>query len=193
MYLAWIHPYGNGNGRTARLVEFHILVSSGVPTPAAHLLSNHYNKTRPEYYRQLDLASKKNWDLVPFILYALQGYVDGLREQISHVTEHQLDLSWRDDIDTAFRYERSTTGIRRKQLVNDLCTAKRVVPKHDIRHLSPTLAELYANLTDKALTRDLNSPVVQKFVENTNNGYYVNRDAVLGWLPLRAAPNRLDS
>lgn len=46
LYLAWIHPVGDGNGRTARLVEFQILLSSGVPSPAAHLLSNHYNQTR---------------------------------------------------------------------------------------------------------------------------------------------------
>ena len=45
IYLAWIHPFGDGNGRTARLVEFYILATGGVPFPAAHLLSNHYNET----------------------------------------------------------------------------------------------------------------------------------------------------
>jgi Fic family protein len=34
LYLAWIHPFGDGNGRTARLLEFVILASSGlVPFP----------------------------------------------------------------------------------------------------------------------------------------------------------------
>jgi len=46
LYLAWIHPFGDGNGRVARLLEFAILLNSGVPSPAAHLLSNHYNMTR---------------------------------------------------------------------------------------------------------------------------------------------------
>ena len=32
LYLAWIHPFGDGNGRTARLCEFLVLVTSGVPT-----------------------------------------------------------------------------------------------------------------------------------------------------------------
>lgn len=58
LYLAWIHPYGDGNGRTARLIEFQILLGVGMPTVACHLLSNHYNQTRSEYYRQLSLASK---------------------------------------------------------------------------------------------------------------------------------------
>jgi hypothetical protein len=67
LYLAWIHPFGDGNGRTARLLEFHILLSAGVPSPAAHLFSNHYNLTRAEYYRQLDYASKSGGrsDLLP--------------------------------------------------------------------------------------------------------------------------------
>ncbi len=38
--MAWIHPFGDGNGRTARLLEFLILARCGmVPLPAAHLLS----------------------------------------------------------------------------------------------------------------------------------------------------------
>ena len=36
LYLAWIHTFGDGNGRTARLLEFLILARSGkVPLPAA--------------------------------------------------------------------------------------------------------------------------------------------------------------
>lgn len=57
LYLAWIHPF-DGNGRTARLMELRLLLAAGVTTPATHLLSNHYNLTRGEYYRQLDAASR---------------------------------------------------------------------------------------------------------------------------------------
>ena len=48
VYFAWIHPYGDGNGRMARLVEFAVLLRAGVPDLAAHLLSNFYNKTRDQ-------------------------------------------------------------------------------------------------------------------------------------------------
>ena len=37
LYIAWIHPFGDGNGRTARLVEFMLLSRAGVPSPSAHL------------------------------------------------------------------------------------------------------------------------------------------------------------
>ena len=39
-------------------MEFQILISSRVPSPAAQLLSNHYYETRQEYYRQLHVASQ---------------------------------------------------------------------------------------------------------------------------------------
>src|SRR5512142_1393499 len=33
LYLAWIHPFGDGNGRTARLLELHILLSAQFAAP----------------------------------------------------------------------------------------------------------------------------------------------------------------
>ncbi|NOY75701.1 MAG: hypothetical protein GXP32_07900 [Kiritimatiellaeota bacterium] len=29
VYIAWIHPFGDGNGKTARLMEFYLLLRSG--------------------------------------------------------------------------------------------------------------------------------------------------------------------
>src|SRR4029077_5844142 len=51
LYLVWIHPFGDGNGRTPRLLEVQFLIEAGAPTDAVHLLSNHYNDTRAQYYR----------------------------------------------------------------------------------------------------------------------------------------------
>ena len=84
LYIAWIHPFGDGNGRTARLVEYHLLAGSGlVPNPTVHLLSNYYNQTRSRYYRVLDRSSRtRPWSPVEFIAYASGGFVDGLEEQI---------------------------------------------------------------------------------------------------------------
>jgi Fic family protein len=70
IYIAWVHPFGDGNGRTARLVEVRLLLEAGAPSAAAHLLSNFYNQTRTEYYRQLDAASRSGGDILPFIKYA---------------------------------------------------------------------------------------------------------------------------
>ena len=120
LYIAWIHPFGDGNGRTARLVEFQLLLSSGVPTVAAHLLSNHYNQTRDQYYRMLDAASRSGGDVVPFVKYALQGFVDGLNEQILFIKAQQFHVHWINHVHALFRDRDSKTDARRRRLVIDL-------------------------------------------------------------------------
>ena len=95
LYLAWIHPFGDGNGRTARLVEFLLLANCGVvPMPAAHLLSNHYNLTRDRYYRELARASESGGDTLGFLTYAIEGFIDGIREVIGMVREQQVNIAW---------------------------------------------------------------------------------------------------
>lgn len=80
VYIAWIHPFADGNGRTARLLEARLLQQAGLPQSAALLLSPHYHCTRPEYYRRLERSSQGTEGVIDFLRYALQGLVDGLDE-----------------------------------------------------------------------------------------------------------------
>ncbi len=57
-----------------------------VPLPAAHLLANHYNLTRDQYYRELGEASRTS-KTTKFLGYATQGLVDGIRDQIDRVRD----------------------------------------------------------------------------------------------------------
>ena len=102
LYFVWIHPFADGNGRTARLIEFQILLSIGVPAASAHLMSNHYNITRSEYYRQLDISSKSGGDVLNFIKYAFQGFVDGLMEQIEIIQNQQAHVHWINFVHNSF-------------------------------------------------------------------------------------------
>lgn len=193
LYLAWIHPFGDGNGRAARLVEFLLLVCSGVPTPAAHLLSNHYNHTRAEYYRQLERASASGGDVLPFIEYGLQGLVDGLREQGEAVRFHQWDLEWRSLVDETLGTAPSPRALRRKQLVLDLSAQREPVAKAAIPELTPQLAAAYATKTMKTLTRDLNALVKEGFIELTLGGYRARKESILAFLPIRVGLETSDT
>ena len=155
VYIAWIHPFGDGNGRTARLVEFQVLISAGVPTTAAHLLSDHYNRTHDEYYRQLDQAHKSKGDLLPFIEYALRGFIDGLVEQIQLLRLQQLDVHWRDFVHHKFHDRRSTSDKRKRDLMLALSQRAGFVPGSEVRKLSPEIAAIYATVSEKTLRRDL--------------------------------------
>ncbi len=186
LYFAWIHPFGYGNGRTARLLEFRILLGAGVPLPAAHLLSNHYNHTRAEYYRQLDLASKSGGNLVPFLEYALRGFIDQLNEQLATIREQQLLLAWRTYVEDQFQSLTSKANRRRMQLVIDLTGKGETVPKAEIRLISASVERDYRGMTDKAISRDINELSKMGLIEGTSDGIRVMKEKLLSFLPKTA-------
>jgi Fic family protein len=158
LYIAWIHPFGDGNGRTARLAEFHILLSSGVPAAAAHLLSNHYNQTRQEYYRQLDRTSITR-EVFPFIQYAVQGFVDGLQEQLTMIEQQQIKVLWKNHVYDRFGANLGKIEERRRMLMLEISAEyfrrAQGIPLEGIRYLSPRIAEAYHGKVEKTLRRDL--------------------------------------
>ncbi len=183
LYIAWIHPFGDGNGRTARLVEFETLLSAGVPTTAAHLLSNHYNATRAEYYRQLDLAHRSGGDALPFIVYALQGFIDGLKEQIELIKTQQLRVHWINYVHDYFRDKNSLTEVRRKHLVLDLSNEPKAVSLTKIRYISPRIAEAYAGKTEKTVTRDINELAKMGLLTKTPKGIRASTERMQAFIP----------
>ena len=194
LHLAWIHPFGDGNGRTARLVEFMLLARAGAPLTSAQLPSNHYNLTRAEYYRQLDRASRADGgrgDPLGFIGYAAQGLVDGLKEQCRYVGAVQLSIAWQHFVFDRFRRERRSPAIeRRRELVLALSARDRPAPRAELRRLDPAVAERYAGKTDKTLTRDVNWLVDEDLIERHAGGYRARSARMRSFLPPRAAPER---
>jgi len=185
LYLAWIHPFGDGNGRTARLVEFQILVSSGVPAPAAHLLSNHYNQTRTEYYRQLDQTSRSGGNIFPFVSYAVQGFVDGLRSQLKLIREQQWDVAWRNYVHEAFRDKTSASDVRRRHLILDLSEETDSIPLAKLTEVSPRVAASYARKTSKTLSRDINILLEMQLIEKNKDGFRARKEVILAFLPTK--------
>lgn len=171
LYIAWIHPFEDGNGRTARLVEFHLLAASGlVPTPAVHLLSNHYNQTRSRYYQVLDRSSRtRPWSPVEFISYSLGGFVDGIEEQLAWIKAQHHWLAWRNYVDEVMRPYDTAAGRRQRELVLAL-RASEPKPRSEIRFLTPQLAAAYAGKTSKTVTRDINRLLALGLIERTPHG-----------------------
>lgn len=189
LYMAWIHPFDDGNGRTARLIELQILLAAGVPMPAAHLLSNHYNTTRPEYYRQLQRASESGGDVAPFIQYAVRGFVDGIRDQVTRVWEQQYADRWEQ-----FVYEtlggRIVTEAERRRLLLVLALSRSPdpVPRREIPGLDPRLAVAYAG-TKRMLSRDLNALASLGLIEPVVRGWWrARREQILAFRPPRRGP-----
>jgi Fic family protein len=184
LYLAWIHPFSDGNGRTARLLEFQILAQSGlVPLPAAHLLSNHYNKTRSRYYAELNRSSKVDDGPMQFFEYAVEGFVDGLHEQLDFIRQQQLQVTWENYVHEQFREKHTPAFDRQKHLVLDM--PPEYTPRSQLLNVSARIARAYATRTDKTLTRDLNSLRRMGLVVRSGSLYRPNRDTIRAFLPPR--------
>lgn len=187
VYLEWIHPFADGNGRAGRLLEFYILLRAGMPDIASHILSNFYNLTRSEYYRQLDIANKTR-DLSSFIRYALQGLHDGLEETLSLVQQAQFEVAW-----TGYVYE--VMGRQRVSKMNVLRRRRTLVLNMEIGRVyhfdelplaTPEVAREYATLSDRTLERDLNYLEKQcELVMRDGDQYTANSSILYGRMARR--------
>lgn len=182
LYIAWIHPFGDGNGRTARLLEFQILAQSGVPYPACHLLSNHYNKTRTRYYAELDRSSRADDGYLSFIEYAVQGFVDGLREQIDYIRECQWKVTWENYVHDTFRGKDTPAFARQKHLILDMPDIP--TPRKGLPLVSARVASAYSGKGEKTLTRDVNSLLKMGLIKRVGRGLVPNRNRILAFLPV---------
>jgi Fic family protein len=189
LYLAWIHPFGDGNGRTARLVEFLILANCGlVPMPAAHLLSNHYNLTRDQYYRELAQASESGGDTLGFMVYAIAGFIDGIREAIDMVRVQQINVAWVNYVHESFDGEPNTKAMERQRTLVLAMPMDSAVPRTDLEGLTPKIAKLYATAGPRTLSRDLNHLVTLGLLRRSGRNYEACSDIVLAFLPPIADP-----
>lgn len=183
LYIAWLHPFGDGNGRTARLLEFMILARSGIiPLPVAHLLSNHYNLTRDQYYRQLAMASRTR-ETDEFLRYAIQGLVDGIRDQIEQVLQQHLEVIWINFVhETMRQFPSSPARTRQRSLVLAM-PSDTAVPKRRLPELNPALAGLYARKGPRTLSRDLNRLLGVGLVARGPKGWWANEAIIRAFLP----------
>lgn len=190
LYLAWIHPFGDGNGRTARMVEAEVLARGGIPVVAFHLLSDHYNRTRTAYYRRLAETSR-----VPqgypeaFIDYAVQGLADGLRQQIDQVKAQHREVVWRDFVHDQFRGEDSLRYQRLRRLAMDLALAPKPVPKAALWDVSERVRASYRDKTLKTVTRDVNELTRRGLLLRGPGGYKANLQILDAFVPPRREPH----
>lgn len=183
IYLAWIHAFGDGNGRTARAVEVRFLMEAGVPSSAIHLLSNHYNQTRSEYYRQLSRASKNGGDLREWIGYSIEGLVDQLRGQLKIVKFHQWRVAWENYVYELYGNNKTAAEKRQIKLVLALSDIGKSVPRSELRRLTPELAEEYAGKTAKTLSRDINSLEMEDLIVRDGSSIRAHPEKILAFLP----------
>ncbi|MFA6009537.1 MAG: Fic family protein [Desulfobacteraceae bacterium] len=186
VYIEWIHPFGDGNGRTGRFIEFYILLRAGLPGIASHILSNFYNETRPKYYKQLENARLNN-DLTEFIHYAVEGFRDGLDETLKSIQENQFMTYWKFYIFEKFKnmkYSKSDAFKRKRNLALDFPINKDLTID-EIMLASPQITFDYAKTSMITLKRDVKELVEMSLLLKKKNYYMANTGQLKAMTALR--------
>ncbi|MFH1347760.1 MAG: Fic family protein [Candidatus Margulisiibacteriota bacterium] len=86
--IARIHPFIDGNGRTARLLATLIFYLSGFDHRRIFALDDYYDRDRPAYYAALGTVDKETLDLTKWLEY----FTDGVAFSVIEVKDAVLRL-----------------------------------------------------------------------------------------------------
>lgn len=92
--LAAIHPFADGNGRTARALASLVLYQRGFDFRRLFALEDYYNEDRPAYYRAIHVGEnyeQRKTDSTPWLEY----FVKGFKAEIDQVRTKVISLSLR--------------------------------------------------------------------------------------------------
>lgn len=94
-----IHPYMDGNGRTARMLAAYMLRLGGFGLKGLFVLENFYDRNLAEYYRRLQLGLHHNYyfgrndaDLTPWIEFFVEGLAEVFGEAAAIVREKSAQM-----------------------------------------------------------------------------------------------------
>ena len=94
-YLAYLHPYFDGNGRMARLLHLWVLVQKGYSSALFVPLSEYIQRTKNQYYKAFTLVEQNAAlsgmvDITPFLVYFIQHIYGNLKS--SFPAENSLEV-----------------------------------------------------------------------------------------------------
>ncbi len=92
--IAAIHPFNDGNGRTARALATLILYQRGYDFRRLFALEDYYNTDRPTYYKAVNVGKnyeKRRTDLTSWLEYFVKGFkkeIDEVKSKILPLARH---------------------------------------------------------------------------------------------------------
>jgi Fic family protein len=155
-HLGAMHPFLDGNGRTARAVEALMLQRTGLRDTLFIAMSNYYYEHKTAYLEALNQARAADHDLTPFLKFALTGIEVQCGLLFEEIRQHVAKALFRNTVTDLFGRLRSprkrVMSARHVQLLNLLLDEGEL----QLPMLTEKSRHLYAVKNPfKALTRDL--------------------------------------
>jgi Fic family protein len=158
-YVISIHPFGDGNGRTARAVESLLLYQGRINARGFYSLANFYYRNRAEYVALLDkVRFETNGNLTPFVRFGLKGLVEELSSVHTAVIDEVRIIAFR-DFARELLMDQGKLGTKPGERMYHFLLGLAGEPQVSLASLRKGghwLWELYRKVTPKTLTRDLN-------------------------------------
>ena len=158
-HLAAMHPFVDGNGRTARALEALMLQRAGLRDSSFIAMSNYYYDEKNAYLGALAEVRQRGDDLTPFLQFALRGVTlqsQRLLTEIQHEISKGLFRNLMLDLFSLLKTPKKRVIAERQLEILKLLLDVEWMDWHEvIRRTSSVYATLGNPL--KALVRDINS------------------------------------
>ncbi len=95
--IAAIHPFNDGNGRTARALATLVLYQRGYDFRRLFALEDYYNTKRQDYYKAINVGKnydKRQTDITSWLEYFIKGFkneIDNVKDKILSLSVHAVD------------------------------------------------------------------------------------------------------
>jgi len=156
-HLAALHPFLDGNGRTARALEALMLQRAGLRDTCFIAMSNYYYDEKVAYLAALSEVRSRNHDLTSFLLLGLKGIETQSRRMLSEIQRQISKELFRNLMFDLFN--RLQTPRKRVIAEREIEILKVLLETDWLEYteLWKQVAHLYSGLTStrKAWTRDL--------------------------------------
>ncbi|MHB8261088.1 MAG: Fic family protein [Bacteroidia bacterium] len=161
-----IHPFGDGNGRTGRILNLLYLVNQGLITHPVLYLSKYIIEHKDEYYHTLGAVTQRNaWK--NWILYMLTAV-----EQTSIYTNQMIDAII-NQMQATLDYGKSKLKWYNKEINEALFTQPYIKPK--------VIGNILGRTSRTTLTKYMSELTKLKILTAKEDGkevYYINNDLV---------------
>jgi hypothetical protein len=132
---------------------------------------------------QLRAASESGGDTLPFIAYSLNGFMEGLREQVVSIRKLQMEVAWINYVHDYFRHNPSRSAARQKMILLDLFERGEAVPIMEIDQMSPRLAKAYGGMNPRTVMRDVLSLEGSGLIAREGKKITTNQALIARFLP----------
>ncbi|HEX7501453.1 MAG TPA: Fic family protein [Polyangia bacterium] len=175
-HFAAMHPFLDGNGRTARALEALMLQRARLRDTCFIAMSNYYYDEKIEYLSALAQVRELRHDLTPFLIFGLKGIALQARrllEEIQHQISKELFRNLMIDLFHRLQTPRKRViGERQIEILKILLDSNGMDPNTLMSKVSPVYKSLKNSRT--AIARDLDGLIQLKAIgfEKNPEGMY---------------------